>query len=162
LHAQGHGNACLRALHPSRNDGQGMADGEGSERVWSRAGRYHIIVKEMGPVKRLEMLEDVMRDIRLGKRESIPHTLKKRYTQVIDIIETLQGRFKSLLIDDTSAKKLWIEERDSFDRSNRPNDQNTEPGMRSCIQKLITEISFHQRDIKSRSTSGNIKLVILH
>lgn len=154
LHAYGHCTECLRTMHPKRVEGQGLADGEGTERFWSRFAKYHSIVKEMGPVKRIEMLEDVMRDVRKTKRSTNSAHLLKQYSKVKAFIQKSHVLFNSLGVSEDNARHLWLEERRSFTTKPNDIDKNSMIGMRNCIQALIIEVSFHQQEIHSRATSG--------
>lgn len=154
MHVYGHGNACVRVFAPKRNVGEGLVDGEATERFWSRFAKYHNIVKEMGPVKRIEMLEDVMRDVRIGKRASYPPTIKLKHEKVVRTIKDLKQCFQLFGISHQAAKQLWIDEKDSFNSNKTTKDTSTEAGLRLTIQTLIIETAFHQKDMRSRSTPG--------
>lgn len=161
MHCYGHGSSCLRLYHPKRNAGLGHVDGEATERLWSHTGPYHTITKEMSPFKRLEQLEDVIRDVRLGKRYVLAPQILRKHNAIENTIKALHNTF--LLYNTTSreARLLWKAERDSFEVV-RIADINTEPELRLHIQSKILESAFFQRDIHSRSSPGESQCIFYY
>jgi len=154
MHCYGHGGCCLRLLHPKRNEDFGLGDGEASERLWSKFGRYHNILKEMSPVKRTEMLEDVCRDVRKVKRVTNTAAISDKYRSVLKLIDTLTTTFNVHQINAATARQYWEDERQSLLETNIVIGDNTERSMKHKLQTLIIETAFHQRDLYSQSTPG--------
>ncbi|KZT55463.1 hypothetical protein CALCODRAFT_437199 [Calocera cornea HHB12733] len=57
LHSYGHQWGCQLAYSPRRRAGFGLANGEGSERIWSRHRRYIPILRRSGKHKRVFILD---------------------------------------------------------------------------------------------------------
>lgn len=58
MHVYGHERLCQVTLNPKMTPGTGMCEGEAGERLWSRSGKFHHIVKEQSPDNRREQLDD--------------------------------------------------------------------------------------------------------
>jgi len=154
LHVIGHGNACLRVFHAKRNKGLGKNDGEGSERFWSHTGPYHTITKEMSPYKRIEQLEDVVRDVRIGKISRLAPLLKRKLNANAESIVQNRAKFVVLNVTEADSYRLWIEEKQTLLSKTPKIDKTTASGFRLHIQSKILETSFYKHDIHSRSTPG--------
>lgn len=134
----------------------GQTDGEASERMWSKFGRFHNILLEMSPVKRTEMLEDLCREIRQSKRFINSESLKKKYNAAVSDIEKLQLAFDAFNIGAGRARQYWNDERHVMNQSNIRTPTTCEETLKHHIQMLILECSFQQRDLYSRSTPGMV------
>jgi len=154
MHVIGHGDSCVRWLHPKRNEGLGHTDGEGSERLWSHTGPYHNITKEMSPYKRIEQLEDIMRDVRIGKITRLAPQLRKKLYAIDTVLARTRLDFEKLNITELDARSLWKQEQLSYENKAPIFNKNTEGGLRLHIQAKILETSFYKHDIHSRSTPG--------
>lgn len=58
MHVHAHERLCQILLNPKMIVGTGLCECEAAERIWSRSGKYHHIVKEMAPDTRREQLDD--------------------------------------------------------------------------------------------------------
>ena len=55
--------------HPHRKDGFRMADGENTERLWSKLDQFAYMSREMTPANRQDLLTDVL--IHIGEQGTL-------------------------------------------------------------------------------------------
>ncbi|KZO94172.1 hypothetical protein CALVIDRAFT_465531, partial [Calocera viscosa TUFC12733] len=79
LHSYGHQWACQLAYSPRRRAGFGLANGEGSERIWSRHRRYIPILRRSGKQKRVFILDRKFLHSAAVGRVSLGRWMRRRF-----------------------------------------------------------------------------------
>ena len=82
--------------------GAGLADGENTERMWSKLGKFSKITKEMTPENRIDFLSQVL----LYEGQKIRMGLGNNFCSP-EIIES-SGRYPNWFIDHVSAYHTYL------------------------------------------------------
>lgn len=83
-HSACHSEECQLQYHPSRIPGCGLCEGEAAERLWSKLGDFHTLVKEMLASTRQEQIEDFVLHFNNLKIHGLGVSLAGKYKSALN------------------------------------------------------------------------------
>lgn len=89
LHVHAHERLCQILLHPKMVPGTGLTDGEELERLWSRSGKLHHIVKEQSPDNRRQQLDDHYQHEFAKKEADLSRELKRKQLETEEGLQVM-------------------------------------------------------------------------
>ncbi|KAJ8469462.1 hypothetical protein ONZ45_g16881 [Pleurotus djamor] len=114
MHAYGHQWSCQLEYNPRMQEGLGLTDGEGVERLWSQIRMLIGITRNAGTSKRIWLLDRQLGHVAITGRKDLGRFMRHRFKNGI-LPKDLEA---TVVLDECGVKlatlaSLWEEQRDS-------------------------------------------------